>query len=118
MSKSGNFFNTLVEVVGGLDRNFVKETIGNSTSNNRTLTVNQVIRYLSSRRGVGLKSLGGQLESVYGDILPLIIASRKRRNRRTDSVDINEFINTFESRVINSKSSNFKRTIGRVISAA
>ena len=88
----------LLNVVNSYSTNDIKIALGDSTNNHRTLTVNQVIRYLESRRNVGLKTLGVNLEIAF-DLLRTDILTI-RDNYRTDAVDINEFFNFFESNVL------------------
>lgn len=109
MSKYNNFYNSLVGVVGNLNTNSVKERLGDSTHNHRTLTVNQVVRFLNTKRTKGLKNLGNSLQNVYEILKEDIIANRL--SRRTDAIDINEFISFYESEVI--CLGNHRGTIGR-----
>lgn len=115
MSKVNTFFNNISTVVNGLNTNTVKATIGDSVNNNRTLTVSQVIRYLTTRRKSNLKLLGNQLDVAYGILRPEIVAGRL--SFRTDAIDINEFLLAFESGVVTGPTS-VKRSIGRELAAA
>lgn len=99
-NKCLSFYGKLQKVVAGLDRDSVKLVLGDSINNNRTLTVSQVIRFLTTRRKKGLKSLGTNLESVYGTLKPLILRRRGLETYRTDAIDINEFINDFSFTVL------------------
>ena len=100
MRKFETFFKQIAElrsVARGNQTKQIKRLIGDSTSNNRTLTVVQTIRYLDV---VGLDTLATQLDSVR----PLIEQEvQKVRNNRTDAVDLSEFVNTYRSVVMNGK---------------
>ena len=74
-----------------------KEMIGDSTNNKRTLTVNQLIRYLSLGEVRGDKKLARQLKAVNS-----VLAAEIKANRtRTDAVDLTEFVNTYRELVMN-----------------
>jgi hypothetical protein len=106
-----SFFNQLTNTVNSLDTLDAKLSIGDSINNNRTLTVGQVIRYLtesSSRKNV---RLGKSLESVY-EILKDDIRDF-RFNNRTDALDINEFINFYNEVVIGC--GEYNHIIGRTV---
>lgn len=99
MTKVKLFINTLDTFIGGIDNITIKEAIGDSINNNRTVTVSQVIRYLTSRRNTDLKDLGLQLEVVYEELLEDLHEARIGL-LRTDAFDINEFINVYTDVVI------------------
>jgi hypothetical protein len=109
----GRFFTQLTGLVGGLDTNDVKDTIGDSTNNNRTLTVRQVIRFLSSSNNPRFRSLGKRLAEVYGLLRPVVTSVRS--SGRTDAVDINELLSVFEEEVISAKNSSLRRSIGHIV---
>ena len=100
MTKYQTFFNNLNITLEDLNPNIVKATIGDSINNNRVLTVGQVVRFLSDSRIIGNKSLGSNLSNVYTTLRNDIVSSRS--NSRTDAIDINEFINFYETTVIGS----------------
>lgn len=110
------FFDELVGFLETTDTNTIKVAIGDSINNNRTLSVNQVIRFLTTRRTPSKKALGESLVNVYTMLKPTIIS--KRINARTDAVDINEFLNVYERSVLNSRSKFVKRNIGSQINVA
>ncbi len=91
----------------------VKEAIGDSTNNNRTLTVNQVIRYLRVSPVKGNKKLVKQLTSVYDILREDIVSDRRQATRRTDAVDFNEFVTTYRSVVMDDRKK--RLTIGKVL---
>lgn len=91
----------------------VKEAIGDSTNNNRTLTVNQVIRYLKVSPVKGNKKLVRQLASVYDILREDIIVDRKRSTRRSDAVDFNEFVTTYRAIVMDDRKK--RLSIGKVL---
>lgn len=108
-----NFFNQLNTVVNSLDTTDVKLTIGDSINNNRSLTVNQVIRFLLSSNVQQEIELGLSLQSVYGLIKADLLSSRI--NNRTDALDINEFINFYSTEVIGN--TEYGSVIGRSLVA-
>lgn len=87
------FVTRLNNVVANLDRDTVKAAIGDSVTNNRTLTVGQVVRFLTTRRRRNLRQLGNHLESVRNAISFRAQSARiDRGSNRTDAIDIYEFI--------------------------
>lgn len=75
----------------------VKDLIGDSTNNNRTVTVNQTVRYLDR---VGKKKLARQLKQVHQHFL---VGIKGHRDNRTDAVDIEEFVKYYRNNVMNRK---------------
>jgi len=110
-AKYVNFFQQLSTVVGSLDPVEVKLTIGDSINNNRTLTINQVARFLTGSRNRRFKLLGNSLLAVKGILNEDLINSRN--NNRTDALDINEFLNFYGETVING--GYLVNTIGRTV---
>jgi hypothetical protein len=100
----------LQEVLNKHSRNSIKSAIGDSISNNRTVTVSQLIRFLHTRRTPALKSLGNQLEIMY-DLL-FINLGEYRNNFRTDAFDINEFLSVYEDLVLEGTTTT-KRLVSR-----
>jgi len=84
---------SLIMLLVEYSRDEIKTTLGDSTNNNRTLTVNQVIRFLTTRRDVDVKELGYNLQVAYDTVYYKVLNSRK--SRRTDAIDINEFLTFF-----------------------
>lgn len=113
VSKHQTFFDNLVNVVDGLDTSSVKSVIGDSINNNRTLSVNQVIRYLETRRSTASKTLAAQLSAAYDVLRPIILKHRESRNNRQDAIDIYEFIDVFELRVLSGRSTNIRKTVSK-----
>lgn len=71
----------------------IKQAIGDSINNNRALTVNQVVRYLTSRRNKDKKLLGEQLQVVYDATRFRVILNRRTNGlRRNDAIDVGEFV--------------------------
>lgn len=100
MRKFETFFKQVAElraVARGTQSKQIKQLIGDSTTNNRTLTLGQAIRYLDI---VGLDTLATQLDSVRPVLEREVL---KRRNGRTDAIDLAEFVNTYRSVVMNGK---------------
>ena len=109
--KYKQFYNNLNIILSGLDRDTVKSSIGDSTNNNRTLTVSQVIRFLETRRNSSSKTLGQSLQSVYNIIGEEALL--ERNNFRVDALDINEFVRFYEASVL--MLGDFRQDIGRAI---
>lgn len=100
MAKYSQFLTDLQGVLTAVGRNDLKASIGDSTNNNRTATVSQVIRFLT-RTGATRKQriLGKNLNIAYGIIRTNVVANRFL-NFRSDAIDINEFISTYEIDVV------------------
>lgn len=115
MTKSSQFVKLISLISNSVDKNKVKEAIGDSSNNHRTLSVNQMIRFLSTRPSQRLVGLGNSLNNVY-TIVRSSIASN--RGRRTDAIDMSEFLGTVKNK-ISTKSKTFnrinKQRIGRVV---
>lgn len=95
MSKTTNFVNAVTNTVNNLNTVAVKESLGDSTNNNRTLSVRQLIRFLSATRGRNAgrnRALASDIETVYNRLRSEITYVRSLTNSRTDAVDIQEFI--------------------------
>lgn len=110
MRKFEQFFNNIATVRSVLRGNLakqVKQTIGDSVNNNRTLTVSQTIRFLENN---GQKALANQLRKVNTVIEPVIRSSGRQR---TDAVDISEFVNTYRTVVMNSRE--LRRDVGNLL---
>jgi len=105
------FYSQLNNIINSLDPVEVKLTIGDSINNNRTLTVNQLVRFLTDSKNRKFKKLGNSLLAVKELIAADIINSRN--NNRTDALDINEFLNFYGEVVISG--GNYTNTIGRTV---
>lgn len=89
----------------------IKAVLGDSTTNNRTLTVNQVIRYL---RLTKRKTLANRLETVSEILKPVVLARREiRSSLRTDAVDINELVTVYREKVMNGRM--LRNTLGKAL---
>lgn len=79
----------------------VKELIGDSTSNHRTVTVNQAIRYLEY---TGQRKTAKQVRAAYAVLRNEITYARAFDGVvRTDAIDLDEFVRTFRNEVMDSK---------------
>jgi hypothetical protein len=87
----------------------IKRYIGDSTRNNRTLTVSQTVRYLDR---TGLTNLA-QAVGIVSEILETEIL--RRRENRTDAIDLTELVNTYRVVVMNGKSDTYRRRIGNAL---
>lgn len=85
---------------------FVKQAIGDSINNNRTLTVSQLFRYSRYLSG----TLDIKLEKVFKLLEKDIL---KVRNKRTDAIDINELVNVYRTQVIENRK--YRRQIGSIL---
>lgn len=85
----------------------IKKLLGDSTNNNRTLTVNQVLRFLQRNK---LERMVKIVKGAYVVLEPKINENR----RRTDAIDIAELVNTYRSEVMNGKK--LRRELGQVYS--
>lgn len=104
----------LKRFVSGLKRNDVKSLLGDSTVNNRTLTVNQVIRFLTQNsRNPEFNTLGANLQTAYDRLRPLILEGRSVTRNRTDAIDINEFISYYTTFVVAISTSSARRNFSR-----
>jgi hypothetical protein len=113
MRKFQSTFNTIAELRSmfrGETTREVKAFLGDSTRNNRTLTVNQVVRYLNR---VGTTRLAATVETVSSILEKEIL---KRRENRTDAIDITELVNTYRIVVMNGRSDTYRRKIGNALS--
>lgn len=113
MAKSlvNTFLEDLTIVLNGFTTNEIKSIIGDSTNNNRTCTVNQVIRFLDSVEQVELAT---ELVAIYDSVIVKdgLVVNRAATNLRTDGFDINELI------LVLSNNLAVRRNVGRIISAA
>lgn len=112
------FITDLQGVVDTYGTTAIKETIGDSVNNNRTVTVNQLIRFLTSRRKANLRLLGLQLETVYASpLLKAGISEIRFLTDRTDAIDFSEFTAAYNNVVLTGPSA-VRRTVGRQLAAA
>jgi len=104
MRKFEKFFNnvaTVRSILRGKIAKQVKVQLGDSANNNRTLTVNQTVRFLKEN---GHISLANQIEKVREVIEPTIKTVRRTNKvNRTDAIDISEFVNVYRTYVMNNK---------------
>lgn len=110
MRKFEKFFLEIADVRSyfrGPKTKLAKYTVGDAIHNNRTLTVNQTIRLLKLERKT---KLAKQLEATYKVIGPAVIVQRRRR---TDAVDLNEFVTVYRRLVMNNKI--LRRTVANTL---
>lgn len=84
----------------------IKKSIGDSTKNNRTVTVSQAVRYLN---GINETNLAKVLEKTTNILESEILKTRKNR---TDAIDLAELVNTYRSVVMNKRKSKYRQKIG------
>jgi hypothetical protein len=74
---------------------FIKKTVGDSTNNNRTVSVNQVVRALNGTKSRKLGNIRKNVQTVYPLVRGDIRSLRTLRGvNRTDAYDLVEFIET------------------------
>lgn len=115
MNKSQQFIKALRDILAATTRDEIKFSIGDSTDNNRTLSVNQLIRYLRGLAMPSHKLLASDLELVYSSLRPVITGARAASRRRTDAIDINEFATAFGAAYF--VSPGFRRSLGHRLSS-
>ena len=103
-----NVLTTLRSEVRGFKTKVVKSAIGDSINNNRTVTVNQAIRFAKKRK---LRSLALILSITSSILEEKILESR---GNRTDAIDLNELVTTYRNVVMNGKQ--LRRQIGVALS--
>ena len=112
MRKFQQFFNDLAQLradVRGKSGRTVKKLIGDSTENNRTLTVKQAIRYIDGV--VGDQTLARQLQAVNEILKPVIVEKR----RRTDAIDLSELVNNYRRAIMNNRNRTLRRKVGTTL---
>lgn len=114
MRKFEVFFNkiaTLRSNLRGENAIAAKATIGASIENHRTLSVNQTIQYLIAIRKV---KLAKQLEAVYPILKPEIVSKRLDLTRRSDAIDIEEFVSVYRHLIMDNKL--YRKTVANTLS--
>lgn len=89
-------------------RSYIKSVIGDSTNNHRTVSVNQLVRFLA----IFNPTLSAQVNTIYLSVRE-DIAFGYRTNYRNDAIDSYEFLSYLEEHLENPKS---VRKIGRLLS--
>jgi hypothetical protein len=107
MRKFQKFFNDLTYINAELrrQRKPAKRLLGDSTNNNRILTVNQTIRLL---RKLNNETTASKIQAAYEVLKPYI---RVRKSKRTDAVDMTELVSTYRTLVMTKRK--FRQTLGR-----
>ena len=116
MRKFQKFFYDLLKVTEDIDPVILKSSIGDSVHNNRVISVNQLVRYLTTSKNRGDKVTGKRLEKVHNKLLKnyITFGSRPfRKVKRNDAVDINEFIKEYRNTVMNSKV--FRHSVNNIL---
>ena len=112
MTKVESFVNRLTLVLEIHNRDSIKSIIGDSTNNNRTLTVNQVIRFLNKN---GYRKLAAEINALYFRLNNEIRDFRNTTSSRTDAIDVNEFLTVVECV---GYSTSMTRSLAQVLSKA
>jgi len=90
----------------------IKRNVGDSTNNNRTITVNQAIRYF---KNTGRHDSAFKLEAVKNILEQAALTQRRKRGtNRTDALDLSELVTTYRTVVMEGKK--FRRQIGTAVS--
>lgn len=107
MRKFQKFFNDIAWFASysrqTMIRDDLKQKIGHSTNNNRTLSVQQAMLALIDTNRA---DMAADLERVYDILKPQIKAKRTR----TDAIDLSEFVTTYRDVVMNKRK--LRREIG------
>lgn len=115
MKRFQEFFKNVTmykSVLQGRNTKSVKELLGDSVNNNRTLTVNQLIRFLTLAKDT---TFANQISAVNEIIEPLVMEHRFiTGSKRTDAIDYNEFVSVYRTEVMNNR--NHRKVIGRALS--
>lgn len=93
----------------GSENKRIKRLLGDSDRNNRTLTVNQTIRFLNL---VGLTAAAETIK-ISNNLLENEILNR--RSNRTDAIDLTELVNTYRIVVMNGRNNTYRRKIGNAL---
>lgn len=95
MNKVQRLVTSIERVVSVVGNEAIKAEVGDSVSNNRTVTVGQLLRFLNNSASNRRKGLGAKVELVYTNrrIRNLLKATRKA-SQRTDAIDVNELLTT------------------------
>jgi hypothetical protein len=91
----------------GFNTKVIKKSIGDSITNNRTITVSQAARF---SRKVGLKRVALLLETTTAILEQDILNNRVNR---TDAIDLNELVSTYRDVVMSKRK--FRREIGLAV---
>lgn len=102
--------NEVVTIVNTVTTEGVQSAIGDSVDNNRTVSVNQTIRFL--RQSLTNWPLSADLRRVYNDLREQgTFRKLRRNNNRTDAIDLNELLT-----VVDRLNTTMKRKVGKKIS--
>lgn len=116
MRKFQKFFKELAQLraeLRGQNSKLVKQLIGDSTQNHRTLTVNQTVRYLYD---IGEVNLANQIVAVTNFLRPYVENSRLESSNRTDAIDISELVNTYRELLMNTRNQVLRQKVGTILS--
>jgi hypothetical protein len=115
MTKIENFVSDVLEVVQNYGNTAIRKSLKDSTNRNRVVSVNQVIRFLKSRRNPAYRNLATKLDAVYISTVRQTAVNLRLLNgsARTDAVDLNEFVNAIDYRL--TWDSTFSRTVANVL---
>ena len=103
-------FNILAEfrsTARGFNTKVIKRSIGDSISNNRTITISQAVRFASK---MGLKRIALVLEVTAAILEDEILQNRRNRS---DAIDLNELVATYRNVVMNE--GKLRREIGSAL---
>lgn len=115
MSKINNLVSDVLEVVQNYGSTAIRKSLKDSVTRNREVSVNQVIRFLRTRRNPAYRTLATKLDAVYISTIRQTAVNLRlmRGSNRTDAVDLNEFINAVDYRT--TWDSTFSRTVANVL---
>lgn len=118
MPKYQKFFYDLLDVQQYTNENkyTIKKLLLDSTANNRTVSVNQILRYTASIGRPKATKFARQLGQVYSILKPRIKNERRSTTKRTDAIDLNELVSTYRSVVMNDRE--LRQVVGQALSKA
>lgn len=96
--------------VRGKDGYRAKRLIGDSTKNNRTLTVNQTIRLFEK---LNIREVAKILNVASNVLEDEIIRKRKHRS---DALDLEELVSTYREILMNKRNSTYRRRMSNALS--
>ncbi len=82
----------ITSVMREFGTNGIKSVIGDSTNNNRVVSVSQLSRFLRTRRRGDLRSTGQLLSGIYPQVRSEATAVSRISSFRNDALDVNELV--------------------------
>jgi hypothetical protein len=93
MNKVQQLATSLERVLDKVGAFTIKNTVGDSVFNNRTVTVGQLLRFLNNSESPRRRGLGNQLQVAYtSNQIKRLLRAVRGASSRTDAVDTNELL--------------------------